>query len=95
MPNQKDINNNQDNDSENVDNKLNLAPPTVTLDMSTITDYKKIEHDNKTIILYKIDLQITTFDHFKQITQNGLNISWIGIITHRKIIVVGSDYHSK
>ena len=76
------------------DNDFNLAPLIVTLDMSTITDYFKVEHDNKTIILYKMDLQITTFDHLNKITHNGLDVSWLGIVTHRKIIVFGSGYHS-
>ena len=91
VPNQKDIQanrnnneNNDDNENENIDinmendsklNNFGLNPLVVTLDMSLITGYKKIEHDNKTIILYKDDLHIATFDHFKRISQNGLDIS--------------------
>ena len=93
IPNRKDVDNKVD-DQNNNNNNVELQPLSITLDMSLITGYKKIEHDNKTIILYKIDLNITTFNHFNKISQNGLNISWIGVITHRKIIVVGSCYHS-
>ena len=110
VPNQKDIdpndneNRRNDNINDNIDDNegnddykngnFGLHALSVTLDMSLITGYKKMEHDNKTIILYKTDLQITTFDHFKRISQNGLDISWLAIITHRKIIVIGSCYHS-
>ena len=103
VPNQRDVDDNNhnepngDNNNSNINfnqNNMALRPLSITLDMSLITGYEKIEHDNKTIILYKSDLNITTFNHFNQISQNGLNISWIGIITHRKIIVIGSCYHS-
>ena len=102
IPKQKDVDENDNydrngNENINYDSKVNnfgFESLSISLDMSLITGYKKIEHDNKTIILYKTDLHITTFNHFNKISQNGLDIFWIGIVTHRKIIVVGSRYHS-
>ena len=95
--NKKDIKDNNNNNNENdemIQEDFGLEPLSISLDMSAFTDYLKIEHDNKTLILYKLDLKITTFNHFDKISQNGLDISWIGVETHRKVIVIGSCYHS-
>ena len=61
--NQKDIkdnnNNNNNNDTDEIiQENFGLEPLSISLDISAFTDYLKIEHDNKTLILYKMDLKI-------------------------------------
>ena len=90
VPHKKDVNNSNNNNENGNDNrdeekKFNLAPLKVTLDMSSLTHYDKVEHDNKTIIVYKLTLDVIRFDHFDKISNNGIDISWIGIITNRNI----------
>ena len=101
VPKKKNVNNNnntnrkenEQNDS-NDENDYGLAPQTVSLNMSAFTNYSKVEHDSKTLILYKSSLNVTRFDHFEKISTTGLDISWIAVETNRKIIVIGSIYHS-
>ena len=91
-------NNNNQNDNEqsdnNDDNDYGLASQAISLNMSAFTNYSKVEHDSKTVILYKSTLNVTRFDHFEKISTTGLDISWIAIETNRKIIVIGSIYQS-
>ena len=87
--NQSDDNNNNNNDEMN---QLNLL--TVTLDMTAFPEYSKVEHDNKTLIMYKSTLDVTRFDHFPKISTVGLDVSWIAVNTSRKIIIIGSLYHN-
>ena len=92
VPKKKDVNNNNDDNNNNEMNQLN--PLTVTLDMTAFTEYRKVEHDNKTLILFKSTLDVIEFDHFPKISVIGLDVSWIAINTSRKIIVIGSLYHN-
>ena len=98
VPHKKDVknsnNNNNNNENDNEEKQFNLAPLKITLDMSSMTDFEKVEHDNKTIIVYKSTLDVIRFDHFGKISDNGIDISWLGIITNRKILIIGSMYHS-
>ena len=93
--NGKNKNDDDDDDDDDENNEINeLAPLNVTLDMTAFANYDKVEHDNKTLIIFKSTLDVIRFDHFPKITNNGLDISWIAIKTNRKIIVIGSIYHS-
>ena len=95
VPHKKDVNNNNINDDDQmIQQNFGLEPLKITLDISLFTDYQKIEHDNKTLILYKMELKITTFNHFDKLSNKGLDISLIGVETNRNIIVIGSCYHS-
>ena len=67
---------------------------TVSLDMTLFPKYNKIEVNTKTIILYKIGLEIIKFDKIKQIDDDGLDATWLGIETNRSLIIIGSVYHS-
>ena len=87
-------NNNNYNDDNNNNEMNDLAPLQVTLDMTAFTNYLKVEHDNKTLILFKSTLDVIRFNHFPKISTVGLDISWIGVNTSRKIIVIGSLYHN-
>ena len=86
------INENMKEDKKNDD--FGLAPLKVELKMAAFQNYQKVEHDNKTLILYKNNLEVITFDHFEKIKDVGLDISWLGVVTNRKIVVIGSGYHS-
>ena len=89
--NSKIVNKNQhqwegsDDDDNNID---------ITMNMSIFNEFEKIEIDNKTLILYRKGLEIINLNHIDQIDQTGLDVTWIGVKTHRKIIVIGSGYHS-
>ena len=83
VPKKKVVFNNQDVKNDENDNKnFNLASLKIEFDMSIFIGYKKIEHDNKTLILYKESLKVIRFNHFRKISENGLDISWIGIVTN-------------
>ena len=65
VPKKKIVFNNQDIKNDENDNKnFNLASLKIEFDMSIFIGYKKIEHDNKTLILYKEILKIVRFNHF-------------------------------
>ena len=87
--NNKVVNNNKkwedSDDDDNVD---------ITMNMAIFNEFDKIEIDTKTLILYRKELDIINLNHIDEIGQTGLDVTWIGIKTHRKIIVIGSGYHS-
>ena len=57
------------------DNKIfNLADLKIEFDLSIFTEYEKVEHDNKTLILYRKTLDVICFDHFNKISSNDLDI---------------------
>ena len=65
--------------------------------MASFDGYNIIQNKNntKTCIIYKNILNIIKFNNLNlNVEENGLDISWIGIITEKFIIVVGSLYHS-
>ena len=66
----------------------------ITLDMAAFPKYKKIEKNTKTIILYRTGLKIIEFDKLAQISNEGLDATWIGIETNRNLFIIGSIYHS-
>ena len=66
----------------------------ITLNMAELPNYEKIENNNKTIILYRKQLDVVFFNHLENIQTVGVDIAWLGIKTNRKIIVVGSGYHN-
>jgi len=97
----KDVNNNEnendsndDNASNNNENDFGLAPLRISLNMAAFPNYDKIQKNNKTIILYKKSLEVVNFNHFPALDDNGLDIAWLAVKTKRKMIVVGSGYHS-
>ena len=67
----------------------------IQFDMSRFYGYNKIQSKNntKTMILYKNILNIIKFDDF-EINEEGLDITWIAISSQKRIIVIGSFYHS-
>ena len=79
VPKKKDVNNNNDDNNNNEMNQLN--PLTVTLDMTAFTEYRKVEHDNKTLILFKSTLDVIEFNHFPKISVIRLDVSLIAINT--------------
>ena len=86
--------NNNVNSFDDNDNDFDLAPLEITFNMAAFQNYNKIEHDNKTLILYKDTLEIILFDHFPKISNKDLDISWLGVKTNKKIAIIGSLYHN-
>ena len=72
------------------DSKYSIA----SLDMAAFPKYEKIEKDTKTLILYRIGLKIVEFDQMEPISDDGLDITWLGIETNRDFMIIGSIYHS-
>ena len=66
----------------------------ITLNMSVFIDYEKMEINKKTLILYHKDLDIIDLNHIDECKQDGLDSNWIGIKTKKRIMVIGSVYHS-
>ena len=87
-------NDRQDIESFENEKKHDKKYLTVSLDMTAFPRYSKIEVNTKTIILYKTGIEIIKFDKIEQISEEGLDVTWLAIETNRCLIVIGSVYHS-
>ena len=66
----------------------------VALDMTAFQRYDKIETNTKTLILYKRNLKVVRIDLLNEISDIGLDTTWIGIETNKSIFLICSVYHS-
>ena len=64
------------------------------INMAQFPNYRKTTNNNKTAILYNQQLDIISFEHFEPIQTVGIDASWLAVMMDKKIIVVGSGYHS-
>ena len=64
------------------------------LNMAQFRNYSKTTINNKTAILYKEQLDVIKFEHFNPIPTDGIDVTWLGVVTEKKIITFGSLYHS-
>ena len=76
--------------NDNIEAKSNE----ITLNMAVFDDYEKMEINKKTLILYHKNLDIIDLNHIDECKQDGLDSNWIAVKTRKRIMVIGSVYHS-
>ena len=85
-----------DNDNNEEFEEWDCYDYDITIDMAQLNGYEKIEKfgNTKTAILYRSDVDVISLDHIDNISQNGLDTSWIAVQAERSIVVIGSIYYS-
>ena len=105
VPHNRQVSENKDDDSDESDDdnrydnfederKNDMRYLSVALDMTAFQRYEKIETNTKTLILYKTNSKVVRFDLLDEISDIGLDTTWIGIETNKSIFLICSVYHS-
>ena len=95
----KNVNNNYNNkNDDNIfldwEEKYDIKDDEISLNMAIFTDYEKIELNTKTLILYHKNLKTINLNHIDKSKQEGLDSNWTAIESDKRIMVIGSIYHS-